>query len=428
MFVLHLILAAGSLSTLISGAPVPSFLSGSVTQVTTTHLSEERRSTSTYITTFGGTGDVSDGWPSQDQWVSSFDTMFADNNAILTSSCTQWGVPNNSDQEISEMSSSIKSVAASTGVDARFIFAIIMQESNGCVRAPTTNYGVRNPGLMQDHDGAGTCNDATVQNPCPTSEITQMIQDGTAGTAAGDGLKQCLALSGATDVSMYYKAARIYNSGSIDSSKNLGAGIATHCYASDIANRLLGWSSGPSGCDANTVASLTTTSGTIPAANSDPVTIATTAAPTPVASVVVPAASVVATDAPVVSGGAFAELTPTGAKAVATPSPIATIPSNPDPVAPSPVAETTVVVSPTPAATTAPVTPTPASTTPSAGAIAAGTACTTEGMWNCVDGSSFQQCASGTWSVVQSLAAGMQCTEGQSMVFGVSAITSKAKR
>ncbi|RDW85514.1 hypothetical protein BP5796_03839 [Coleophoma crateriformis] len=43
-------------------------------------------------------------------------------------------------------------------------------------------------------------------------------------------------------------------------------------------------------------------------------------------------------------------------------------------------------------------------------AITAGTACTTEGMWNCVGGSSFQQCASGTWSVVQSLAAGTSCT------------------
>lgn len=171
----------------------------------------------------------------------------------MQSSCAQWGVPNNSDDEITTLLASVKSVAETTGVDARFIFAIMMQESNGCVRAPTTNWGVRNPGLMQSHDGTGTCNDVTIQNPCPASEIVQMIQDGAGGTSSGDGLKQCIAETGASDVSMYYKAARIYNSGSIAPGGNLGAGIATHCYASDIANRLAGWSSGSSGCDPNTI-------------------------------------------------------------------------------------------------------------------------------------------------------------------------------
>jgi hypothetical protein len=41
-------------------------------------------------------------------------------------------------------------------------------------------------------------------------------------------------------------------------------------------------------------------------------------------------------------------------------------------------------------------------------------ACTSEGMWNCIGGSSFQQCASGTWSVPKSMAAGMTCAAGQS--------------
>lgn len=39
----------------------------------------------------------------------------------------------------------------------------------------------------------------------------------------------------------YYRAARLYNSGSIDSSNDLEKGDAEHCYASDIANRLMGW-------------------------------------------------------------------------------------------------------------------------------------------------------------------------------------------
>ena len=104
---------------------------------------------------------------------------------------------------------------------------------------------------MQSHDGAGTCNNAAtvgVLNPCPASEITQMIEDGSEGTAAGDGLEQCLSESGATDVSKYYKAARIYNSGSIAADGKLEDGIATHCYSSDIANRLTGWVQAASLC------------------------------------------------------------------------------------------------------------------------------------------------------------------------------------
>lgn len=42
-------------------------------------------------------------------------------------------------------------------------------------------------------------------------------------------------------------------------------------------------------------------------------------------------------------------------------------------------------------------------------------ACTSEGMWNCIGGSSFQQCASGQWSAVQAMAAGTTCTAGQAM-------------
>ncbi|TVY71428.1 hypothetical protein LSUE1_G009850, partial [Lachnellula suecica] len=257
MFFLPLILAAGSFTTLISGAPVPSFLSNVVARVTSS-LSLEERSTSSY-TVFGGTGELSDGWPSSGSWVSSFDTMFEANSVNIQGSCTQWSVANPTDSELADLKSAISSVASSTSIDARFILAIVMQESNGCVRAPTTNYGVVNPGLMQSHDGTGTCNDGSVQNPCPSSEITQMITDGTAGTTSGDGLQQCITQSGATDDSKYYKAARIYNSGSIASTKNLGAGVATHCYASDIANRLLGWTGAGSTCNSAIVGTLTGT-------------------------------------------------------------------------------------------------------------------------------------------------------------------------
>ena len=144
-------------------------------------------------------------------------------------------------------------MAASTSVDNRFILAVILQESGGCVRVPTTYGSVPNPGLMQDHDGSATCwsngaSGVVVQNPCPASTITQMIQEGTSGTASGDGLSQCLSEAGTSDVSAFYRAARIYNSGSIAPSGDLGQGVATHCYASDIANRLTGWVQAPHTC------------------------------------------------------------------------------------------------------------------------------------------------------------------------------------
>lgn len=47
---------------------------------------------------------------------------------------------------------------------------------------------------------------------------------------------------------MYLQAARIYNSGSIAPSGNLEDGIATHCYSSDIANRLTGWVNAATKC------------------------------------------------------------------------------------------------------------------------------------------------------------------------------------
>ncbi|KAJ5543892.1 hypothetical protein N7494_005171 [Penicillium frequentans] len=132
-----------------------------------------------------------------------------------------------------------------------------MQESQGCVRVKTTDNGVVHPGLMQSHDGSGSCNkDGAIQNPCPEYEIHQMIMDGVEGTPAGPGLKALIAQEGSAHVASFYKAARAYNSGAVASSGNLGQGIATHCYASDIANRLMGWTNGPSLCAPNMIGML----------------------------------------------------------------------------------------------------------------------------------------------------------------------------
>ena len=167
----------------------------------------------------------------------------------MSTSCLRiFTVPNNSDDELSDLHDSIQNIAEESKLDHRFIFAIIMQESGGCVRVPTSNYGVRNPGLMQSHNGGNTCNENGLLQPCPKDKIEGMIRDGTSGTDDGDGLVQCLNGSGKEDVSAYYRAARCYNSGSVAESGVLEEGVATHCYASDIANRLLGWAETEKAC------------------------------------------------------------------------------------------------------------------------------------------------------------------------------------
>lgn len=150
----------------------------------------------------------------------------------------------NSDQEISDIKDAIIQVSRETGVDKAFSLAVMMQESNGCVRVKTTSWAHENPGLFQSHEGQGSCNpgNSEPRSPCPETEIKQMVQDGVNGTLAGDGLKQCLSQANGVGAERYYKAARLYNSGSLGPYGDLGVGGSTPCYASDIANRLLGWS------------------------------------------------------------------------------------------------------------------------------------------------------------------------------------------
>jgi hypothetical protein len=148
-----------------------------------------------------------------------------------------------------------------------FILAIIMQESKGCVRAPTTVWSHANPGLMQSAQGTGSCNpDGNPVSPCSSSEIRQMIHDGTNGDGLETTLTQCVADAGTTDDSKWYKAARLYNAGRI-TDNNLGIG-PTPCYASDIANRLVSpfnWSV----CDNNVIGSLSSAQGTVASASTN---------------------------------------------------------------------------------------------------------------------------------------------------------------
>ncbi|KAL8962109.1 MAG: hypothetical protein Q9193_001443 [Seirophora villosa] len=202
---------------------------------------------------YTGNGSVAAGWPHKADWVS-YEDMFTANVPLISSSCTIYQVALDTPDEIAGLRNATLSISTETNTDPRFILAVIMQESNGCVRVPTSYYSVRNPGLMQSHNGPATCNeDATPMYPCPYATIEEMIREGTAGTSwdTGLGLVEALrqATGGVDDVGRYYRAARIYNSGSVDASENLEAGIATHCYASDVANRLTGWVLAKDECD-----------------------------------------------------------------------------------------------------------------------------------------------------------------------------------
>ncbi|THV45070.1 hypothetical protein BGAL_0534g00050 [Botrytis galanthina] len=455
MFTLPLFLVAGGLFSLSMGAPI------------------EQRTVNSY-TVYSGDGATSVGWPTESDWISSFDTMFDNQNSVLKASCTQFGVENNSDDEISDLKSAISEVAETTGIDSRFILAIVMQESNGCVRAPTTVYSISNPGLMQSHEGSGSCNSgSSVQNPCPKSEMVQMITDGTAGTSSGDGLAQCLKESAATDVSKYYKAARIYNSGSIDSSGNLGDGVATHCYATDVANRLTGWFSGTSSCDSATIGSLT---GGAASAGSSAVSSVVSVASSVASSVLSEATSILsiptsayAVPTYVSVGGVFAQAgtssssssvvaaatsvvsVPTVASSSSSSSsssataaitsavvtsaiPVPTIASSnstsalttsiPTPSLPATI--TTATVSPT--SSIAITYPSASSSPPNNTTHTPGTECAAPGTWNCIDGTTFQQCSSGTWSTVGGLAAGTKCTVGESNTINIFATNSERRR
>ena len=190
-------------------------------------------------TQFTGDGSLAAGWPAKTAWVADFETMFTANQGFMSSSCANFGQAINSPDETKAIHDAVISIAASSAVDARFIFATVMQESSGCVRIKTTTNAVPNPGLMQSHNGPNSCNINGVGTiPCPNTTIIGMIADGTTGAG---GLSSAQATVGAADASGIYKAARIYNSGSLDPSGNLATNAATPCYASDIANRLVGF-------------------------------------------------------------------------------------------------------------------------------------------------------------------------------------------
>jgi LysM repeat protein len=159
-------------------------------------------------------------FPDSSQWAP-YATLWAQNAALMSY--------NDSPAEIALIGSAITVVAAESGIDARIILCILMQESGGNVRVGNTFNGVNNTGIMQAFDGVSF-------NPSdPAGSILQMIRDGAEGTARGPGLKQNFA-----DTGNWYEAARKYNSGSVDKAQLNNALGATGSYVAAFANRLMG--------------------------------------------------------------------------------------------------------------------------------------------------------------------------------------------
>ncbi|KAF2214683.1 hypothetical protein CERZMDRAFT_90188 [Cercospora zeae-maydis SCOH1-5] len=197
------------------------------------------------------------------EWLS-WEELIDANKARFAAACKYWEVPENSPMEIAVLLDLIPRISEEGGVDPRVVLAMILQESHGCLRVPETLGSHRNSGVLQSHNGNGTCNTNVIEagepgpmkNPhlvsvdCPSSQIETMIRDGVLGTRAGRGVMQLMDQEhglGYLDAQMWYRVARAYNSGSVDPSDNLEMGAATHGYCSDVANRLVGWRSGSSG-------------------------------------------------------------------------------------------------------------------------------------------------------------------------------------
>jgi hypothetical protein len=125
------------------------------------------------------------------------------------------------------------------------------------------------------------------------------------------------------------------------------------------------------------------------------------------------------------SSSAPAGSTPTAA-ASATVAPVPVPSASSEPSAPEPVASSSVV--PAPAATSSASSSSDTSSGSSSGSSSSALtgACSTEGEWNCIGGTSFQRCANGTWSLTQEMATGTQCGAGQSTDLTVTA-TKKAR-
>ena len=135
--------------------------------------------------------------------------------------------------EIADIHKSIESYSAQSGVDPRFIFAIMVRESSGNTATICGDNG-KSCGLMQVMaKNVPTC----TSHPCSSQAIHQMIRCGVTGCSShgASNLQDCLSRYRG----VYGAAARCYNTGSVtDSSDWSVAQYGNPAYVQDIANIL----------------------------------------------------------------------------------------------------------------------------------------------------------------------------------------------
>lgn len=194
------------------------------TSLTTTHLDSPPTKTLSGLEPMTSTyySGPASGFPTLSLWIP-FPLLWSLNKSVCELN------PGETPQMINN---AIRQVASESGVDARVIFAVVLQESTCLLSIVTSSNGAGNSGLMQSHNGVGYSNKAS---------ILQMIKDGTEGTYyqgvdGGDGLQQLISRYGV------YGGLRAYNSGEngININNLSLAFIGTPSYVSDVANRLVG--------------------------------------------------------------------------------------------------------------------------------------------------------------------------------------------
>lgn len=193
-------------------------------------------------TFYQGDGSIAAGWPPPERWIS-FEDMWARQVQQIRTQCTS----PDSEEEISSLRSAISDTGERAAVDPRLILGVVMQESIGCVRVPTTGFcgspDCANPGVMQSHMGTGTCNiDGVLTEPCPDATIRQMIFDGTMGTADYNLARLINENAQFPLAQAYWRAARQYNHGRGPTDGSAMINLSDHSYyVSNLANRMCGW-------------------------------------------------------------------------------------------------------------------------------------------------------------------------------------------
>lgn len=148
------------------------------------------------------------------------------------------------DDEVGNILGAIYDEADKLGIDQRFLLAMMMRESTGDTNEKCSDSGA-SCGLFQVKDGQipNQAVPSCYSHPCPKKTIQKMIKCGAEGCNNNgySNVQDCWNQYHG----QYGAVARCYNSGAYGvNPQDLGQGAGTASYVQDIANILMGASSG----------------------------------------------------------------------------------------------------------------------------------------------------------------------------------------